>query len=209
MKASNLRRLFAYVAEDTETFLILGSPAILTRKWCIGEMNTARSNGVKTFLLAWPNFVAPDEAFILNYANMVPDIRELTKYGVSLSNVEETFRWLSGVGRIELPDLITSESISNTIMAFTDAGSPARTEKHPQSPKGPRKALQPVGQLIHDRFSVPTTLNPKPQTHKPKPHLTSSKVQDLLRLEARVLRRAVHRLPHPSGPTESWLGFRI
>jgi hypothetical protein len=30
--------------QDTQTFLVLGSPSILTRKWCVGEMVTARAN---------------------------------------------------------------------------------------------------------------------------------------------------------------------
>ena len=29
-----------HVPQDTDTFLVLGSPAILTRKWCVGEMVT-------------------------------------------------------------------------------------------------------------------------------------------------------------------------
>ena len=91
---NDLTRLFSYVAQDTETFLIMGSPAILTRKWCVGEMVTGRRHGVKTLLLAWPEYVPPDEHFIANYANVVPDIRELAKYGISLTDVEETFRCL-------------------------------------------------------------------------------------------------------------------
>ena len=47
--------------QDTETFLVLCSPAILTRKWCVGEMVTARANEVSTLLLTWPGFALPDE----------------------------------------------------------------------------------------------------------------------------------------------------
>ena len=54
---NDLTRLFSYVGQDTETFVILGSPDILTRKWCVGEMCTARSHKVKTMLLTWPTFL--------------------------------------------------------------------------------------------------------------------------------------------------------
>ena len=34
------------LGQDTESFVILGSPAIFTRKWCMGEMATALTNEV-------------------------------------------------------------------------------------------------------------------------------------------------------------------
>ena len=40
----NLTRLFTFVGQDTENFVVLGSPALLTRKWCMGEMVTAMTN---------------------------------------------------------------------------------------------------------------------------------------------------------------------
>eukprot|EP00913_Durusdinium_trenchii_P007890 g7402.t1 len=36
---NDLTRLFSYVGQDTQTFLVLCSPDILTRKWCVGEMD--------------------------------------------------------------------------------------------------------------------------------------------------------------------------
>ena len=117
---NDLTRLFSYVAQDTETFLIMGSPDILTRKWCVGEMVTARQNGVHTTLLAWPGFVTPDDDFIESYASLVPDIRELTRYGIGLTDVEETLVWLGEVDTKGLPDFITPQSISATIGSLTD-----------------------------------------------------------------------------------------
>ena len=98
----------------------MGSPDILTRKWCVGEMVTARQNGVHTTLLAWPGFVTPDDDFIESYASLVPDIRELTRYGIGLTDVEETLVWLGEVDTKGLPDFITPQSISATIGSLTD-----------------------------------------------------------------------------------------
>lgn len=52
---------FSYVGQDTQTLLILGSPQILTRKWCVGEMVTGRLQKVHTVLLAFPGFEKPDQ----------------------------------------------------------------------------------------------------------------------------------------------------
>ena len=35
-------RVLNYVGQDTETLVVLGSPELLTRKWCVGEICTAR-----------------------------------------------------------------------------------------------------------------------------------------------------------------------
>ena len=120
---NDLTRLFSYVAQDTETFLIMGSPDILTRKWCVGEMVTARQHQVNTMLLAWPGFLAPDDEFIDGYPNLVPDIGELTRYGIGLADVEETLVWLGSVDTKHLPDLITPQSIWATVESLTDSTS--------------------------------------------------------------------------------------
>ena len=42
-KASeDLTKLFWHVSQNTRTFLILGSPEVIRRPWCLGEMVTAR-----------------------------------------------------------------------------------------------------------------------------------------------------------------------
>eukprot|EP00434_Breviolum_minutum_P026215 symbB.v1.2.023175.t1/scaffold2102.1/size90421/5 len=118
---NDLTRLFSYVGQDTDTFLVLGSPAILTRKWCVGEMVTALRHNVKTLLLTWPDFTKPDEKFIENYTSLVPDINELTKYGISLSDVEEAFRWLRTVEDQSLPAQIDTDSIADVVSALVSS----------------------------------------------------------------------------------------
>lgn len=110
---NDLTRLFSYVGQDTETFVIMGSPDIMTRKWCVGEMCTARSHKVNTVLLMWPDFVKPDKAFIENYESIVPDIVELANYNIGLQEVQDTMAWISTVETIDVPGLISGEAIEH------------------------------------------------------------------------------------------------
>lgn len=115
---NDLTRLFSYVGQDTQTLLVLGSPSILTRKWCVGEMVTARANEVHTLILKWPQYNTPDEKFISQYSTIVPDIHELSKFGIGLGEVEDTLRWLGTVEMQRLPDQIneeTSVSMANAL----------------------------------------------------------------------------------------------
>jgi len=116
---NDLTRLFSYVGQDTDTFLVLGSPAILTRKWCVGEMVTAQQNNVNTILLTWPDFTKPDETFIENYTSLVPDVNELAKYGISLSAVHDAFRWLCTVNTQSLPRAINPNTIADVVGSLT------------------------------------------------------------------------------------------
>eukprot|EP00438_Fugacium_kawagutii_P007550 Skav227032 [mRNA] locus=scaffold635:42932:52073:- [translate_table: standard] len=93
---------FSYVGQDTQTLLILGSPQILTRKWCVGEMVTGRLQKVHTVLLAFPGFEKPDQRFIETYTTLVPDITELANYNIGLDEVEATLRWINDVTTIQV-----------------------------------------------------------------------------------------------------------
>eukprot|EP00913_Durusdinium_trenchii_P030494 g28565.t1 len=42
----DLTKLFWYVGHETVTFVILASPELLKRKWCVGEIATARREAV-------------------------------------------------------------------------------------------------------------------------------------------------------------------
>jgi len=116
---NDLTRLFSYVGQDTETFVILGSPDILTRKWCVGEICTARSHKVRTVLLKWPEFVNPDEDFIQKYDSVVPDISELVNYNIGLQEVQETMAWINTVETVDVPSLVTLESMTYICSCLT------------------------------------------------------------------------------------------
>lgn len=98
-------RVLNYVGQDAETLVVLGSPELLTRKWCVGEICTARIQRVDTVVLALPGYVEPDKTFIESYSSIVPDITELANYNLGLTEVEETLRWISTVPTIAVPFL--------------------------------------------------------------------------------------------------------
>ncbi|CAL1154799.1 unnamed protein product [Cladocopium goreaui] len=122
---NDLTRLFSYVGQDTETFVILGSPDILTRKWCVGEMCTARSHGVNTVLLRWPEFVIlgetgnPDYDFITKYDSIVPDISELVNYNIGLAEVQETMAWINTVQTVDVPSMVSLEAMEHICSSLT------------------------------------------------------------------------------------------
>ena len=94
---TDLSQLFSYVSNDTQTFVLVASCEVLKRKWCMGELVMARLAEVETILLTLPDFGWPDDAFIQSYARIVPDIRDLAAYGLGLSEVQDTLRWLHTV----------------------------------------------------------------------------------------------------------------
>lgn len=116
---NDLTRLFSYVGQDSETFVILGSPDIMTRKWCVGEMVTARSHKVHSVLLMWPDFVKPDKIFIENYDSIVPDITELANYNIGLPEVRETLEWINTIETLDVPALLNPENITGVINGLT------------------------------------------------------------------------------------------
>eukprot|EP00439_Symbiodinium_sp_Y106_P079824 s30_g18.t1 len=119
---TDLTRLFGYVAHETATFVILGSPHVLTRKWCIGEMATARVHGVETVLLAYPEYVKPSEQMIADYCDTVLDIAELSNYNIGFDDVRETLRWVNTVMMLELPPELTPDTIASIARRLSGSG---------------------------------------------------------------------------------------
>lgn len=111
-------KLFDYVGLDTETFVILATPDILTRKWCIGEFVNARLNKVRTVLVPFPGFLIPDEDYIGTYAKRVPDIIDLAPFGISLEVVNETLRWLGTLPIVAFPSKLTGEPMQAFVNAL-------------------------------------------------------------------------------------------
>ncbi|CAK9079698.1 unnamed protein product [Durusdinium trenchii] len=87
---SDLTKLFWHLSHETATCIVLLSPDILKRKWCVGEIATARLHGVHSVMIAWPDYVKPDEAFINDYTTLVPDIVHLVHHNISLADVQES-----------------------------------------------------------------------------------------------------------------------
>ncbi|CAE8593379.1 unnamed protein product [Polarella glacialis] len=104
----DLTKLFGYVGFDTEHLIILGTKDILTRKWCMGEVTTARIHNVKTVVVALPDYEPPSETLVEEYQVHVPDVTELAALGISLAAVQETLRWMRELPTIELPGTLDS-----------------------------------------------------------------------------------------------------
>ncbi|CAK9049949.1 unnamed protein product [Durusdinium trenchii] len=81
---NDLTRLFSYVGQDTETLVVLASPDILTRKWCVGEICTARIQRRGEASNSESQSANPDKTFIESYSSIVPDITELANYNLGL-----------------------------------------------------------------------------------------------------------------------------
>ena len=112
---TDLSRLFSYINNDTQTFVLLATPRVLERKWCAGELTMARLARVDTVLLTFPGFAFPDDQFIRNYTRLVPDIKDLVAYGIGVSEVQETFRWLKTVESCDLDSSISKQSLAGVV----------------------------------------------------------------------------------------------
>ncbi|CAJ1351250.1 unnamed protein product [Effrenium voratum] len=115
----DLTKLFWHVSQNTRTFLILGSPEVIRRPWCLGEMVTARVSEVSSILIAWPNYVKPDQEYISECGVLVQDINELAKFGIGLSDVQDTLRWLNGLQSLSMPALVTCDTMESLVDSFT------------------------------------------------------------------------------------------
>ena len=64
----DLALLFEYVANKTETLVVLCTAKIMSRVWCLGEMTTAQLHKVDAILVLFPDFEWPSAEFINNCA---------------------------------------------------------------------------------------------------------------------------------------------
>jgi len=109
----NLDMLFDYVANQTETLVVLMSKELILRPWCIGEVVTAHSKhpAVQTVPVIFPDYNAPTDIFIQNYGADV-DIGILGVHGMTLDMVQATIMWLRNLAAITLPE---SRLLSNAM----------------------------------------------------------------------------------------------
>lgn len=56
----SLSDLFGTLTQNVEALVVIASPKVLTRKWCLGEIVTANLHNVNTVVVALPNFHFPD-----------------------------------------------------------------------------------------------------------------------------------------------------
>ena len=122
---TDLTRLFTIVSEHVQTVVIIASPGVLTRKWCVGEMVAARLQHVDAVLLTLPAFVLPDQHFLKAFEGMIPEVKELASYGFGVAEILDTFRWLSTIPEIPLERI--------TLAAFHDVVAELLKSKTPHN----------------------------------------------------------------------------
>ncbi|CAE7243445.1 RPS6 [Symbiodinium natans] len=114
----DLTELFNFV-QDSETFVILASPGILARKWCVGEIVTAKLHKVHTVIVRWPNFTDPTATMHENLSFAIPGVEALTAYSISLHDVSSTLRWIKTLESFSFPHSLDAESIGKICDALT------------------------------------------------------------------------------------------
>eukprot|EP00439_Symbiodinium_sp_Y106_P078180 s3379_g16.t7 len=122
---SDLSKLFSYVSHDVEKLVLFGTPDVLKRTWCVGELVVARLHKVPTILLKLPSFSQPDEGFLLAYDSLVPDLGDFSSYGFGMKEVKDTLRWLGSVETISLPSYLSKQVLQHVVSSLTET--PARS----------------------------------------------------------------------------------
>jgi len=107
----NLDSLYGYVANDTETLVVLASKEIFTRVWCAGEITTARLWKVPTLLVQLPDCEMPSDILISNYSIMVANLECLTENCITIEMVQETMQWVK-----DLPKFVAVGFVNAKIM---------------------------------------------------------------------------------------------
>eukprot|EP00419_Tripos_fusus_P079269 CAMPEP_0172946076 /NCGR_PEP_ID=MMETSP1075-20121228/226868_1 /TAXON_ID=2916 /ORGANISM="Ceratium fusus, Strain PA161109" /LENGTH=702 /DNA_ID=CAMNT_0013807527 /DNA_START=484 /DNA_END=2592 /DNA_ORIENTATION=+ len=115
---SNLNCLFDTVANETGTLVIVASHGIFQRLWCIGEMNTAKAQGIPTVVVAMPDFNEPSDDFIEHLEDHVQDLESVYcgSSGITLEDLKETLRWVRLLPRIDMPKgTLSLEHVDNLV----------------------------------------------------------------------------------------------
>ena len=102
---TDLTQLFTIVSQDVQTLVIVASPGVLTRKWCIGEMVAARLKNVDAVLLYLPSFALPDQHFLNSFEGLIPGVQELASYGFGSTEIMDTLQWLKTIREIRLESI--------------------------------------------------------------------------------------------------------
>jgi len=110
---TDLDNLFDTIATNTETLVVLCSRRVLMRPWCVGEMCTARIHKVGLVKIIMQDFVPPDDSWIRSYQDHVSDLSVLTSRGMTLTWVQDTFRWLGSQPELVMPEKPSKHTIDH------------------------------------------------------------------------------------------------
>lgn len=142
---SSLTHLFAILSQNVRTLLLIASPNILTRKWCVGEITTANIQKVDTFVIALSGFHFPDNKFIEAFDAVVDGLSDLANYGLGKTEVREALRALSARKSLQWPAFFRPSDVDEILQQVVPS---ARNLKEPpriSSTDGRRKSLSDSG----------------------------------------------------------------
>ncbi|CAE7449261.1 Tg [Symbiodinium sp. CCMP2456] len=125
---SSLVHLFGVISQSIENLIVIGSADIWTRKWCVGEVVTAKLHDVTMVVLALPGFHFPDAAFIAALDTVLGDLNELVTYGLSKSDIKDTLTRLRDQKTIALPERFQVSDLA-CLAEMMQQVNPARTGK--------------------------------------------------------------------------------
>ncbi|CAE7769849.1 unnamed protein product [Symbiodinium sp. CCMP2592] len=120
---SSLVHLFAVISQSVENLIVVGSANIWTRKWCVGEIVTAKLQNVNIVVLALPGFHFPDAAFIAAFDTVLGDLNELATYGLAKSDIKDTLAKLRDQKTVTLPERFQVSDLAEMMQEVI----PART----------------------------------------------------------------------------------
>lgn len=122
---TDLTRLFTVVSNEVDMLVVVGTSSVLTRKWCLGEITTARVNNVPTVILGLADFELPNHCCLDTHLGLV-NTSDLANYGISIEDLKDTINWLETVKCFPLEDFSLSalQSIVDELKGVKPALSP-------------------------------------------------------------------------------------
>ena len=121
----DLSLLFEYVANQTDMLIVVCTKEILSRQWCVGEIISAHINSIATAPLVLPDFMKIEDAYINDYAQIVPDIAVLTEVGMSVNMVQDSLRWIRELPKITMPKDLSQATIGAAVKGIVLGASQA------------------------------------------------------------------------------------
>lgn len=113
--------MFDFVRCQTQHLVVVVTEDVFARPWCVGEMVTARANGVSTVPVFFPGVKPPATDFIENYDQAVPDWSLLASLNMTLSMVRETLMWVSTLPRLSIENACSTGTIRRLAAAMPES----------------------------------------------------------------------------------------
>ena len=114
-----------FSSKSKDMLVVVGTSSVLTRKWCLGEITTARVNNVPTVILGLADFELPNHCCLDTHLGLV-NTSDLANYGISIEDLKDTINWLETVKCFPLEDFSLSalQSIVDELKGVKPALSP-------------------------------------------------------------------------------------